>query len=218
MMRDYECKGQSQTFKVRYVLCFPLYVISNTSTLHLSWRSFPKFQRDKDFTFHTNHFIDCLCTTEPTIRLVWPAKTDQPAHPRRVFADSLIVCAFYSLQTIQRGIIENPCHTWWMYKLILVFAGHSSYCRFCRSQVRQYLTSLLLVLFFFFFFDFGFTVLSRVFHILSRSFIKVDENRRTGENHLTIHKQNLAFHMWPKRDSNHSGEKPNGLRVDSSIH
>ena len=24
-----------------------------------------------------------------------------------------------------RGINENPCHTWWMYRLIWVFAGHT---------------------------------------------------------------------------------------------
>ena len=36
---------------------------------------------------------------------------------------SLIACAFYSLRAIQRGINENPCHTWWMYRLIRVFAG-----------------------------------------------------------------------------------------------
>ena len=40
--------------------------------------------------------------------------SDQPLHP----------CAFYSLQTIQRGINEQPYNTEWMYRLNLVFAGH----------------------------------------------------------------------------------------------
>ena len=45
------------------------------------------------------------------------------------------------------------------------------------------------------------------------------KTREPGEiNHLTIRKQNLAFHMWPERGSNHSGEIPNGLRVNSPIH
>ena len=47
-------------------------------------------------------------------------------------------------------------------------------------------------------------------------------NVKTGQagekNHLTIHKQNLASHMWPELGSNHSGEKPNGLRVNFPIH
>ena len=30
---------------------------------------------------------------------------------------SLIACAFYGLQTIQREINENPCHTGLMYRL-----------------------------------------------------------------------------------------------------
>ena len=39
---------------------------------------------------------------------------------------------------------------------------------------------------------------------------------KTGESgkkkkHPTTGKQNLAFHTWPKRHSNHSGEKPYGL-------
>ena len=60
----------------------------------------------------------------------------------------------------------------------------------------------------------GFTALSRICHLYraDRS-SKVGENRRTRGNHLAIRKQNLAFPMWPERGSNHSGEKPNRLRV-----
>ena len=51
--------------------------------------------------------------------------------------------------------------------------------------------------------------------ISSWSFIK--GGRKPEKNHLTIRKQNLAFpHV--SNGSNHSGEKPNGLRVNSPIH
>ena len=50
-----------------------------------------------------------------------------------VWSDSaLIVCALHSLQAIQRGINENPCHTRGMYRLIWVYAGHRS-CRFSHT-------------------------------------------------------------------------------------
>ena len=54
--------------------------------------------------------------TKPTIRLVWPAKT-QIIHA--VWSESLL----YSLQAIQRGDKPEPCHTRWMYWLIWIFAG-----------------------------------------------------------------------------------------------
>ena len=60
---------------------------------------------------------------------------DQPAHPCsliRVFADRMI----YSLQAIQRGMNEIPGYTGWMYRLIWVFAGHTSYCRFCCALAQ----------------------------------------------------------------------------------
>ena len=64
--------------------------------------------------------------TKPTIRLMQPAKTHISLHIRAVWSEtSLILCAFCSLQAIQRGINENPCHTGWMYRLIWVFAGHT---------------------------------------------------------------------------------------------
>ena len=63
-------------------------------------------------------------TTKPTLRLVRP-DSDQSAHPCDSDQSLLIACAFYSIWAIQRGIKENPCHTWWMHKLIWVFAGHT---------------------------------------------------------------------------------------------
>ena len=66
----------------------------------------------------------------------------------------------------------------------------------------------------------GFTAISRIFHLYwaDRS-SKVGENWRTwGKNHLTICKQNSAFPHWPEWGSNTSGEKPNGLRVNSPIY
>ena len=35
-------------------------------------------------------------------------------------------CAFYGFRAILRRINENPCHTGWIYRLIWVFAGHTS--------------------------------------------------------------------------------------------
>ena len=70
-------------------------------------------------------------------------------------------------------------------------------------------------IFFFFFFDLGFTALSRIFHLYQAYPSKGGQKpENLGKNHLTIHKQSLAF----RRGSNHSGEKPNGLRVNSPIH
>ena len=61
-------------------------------------------------------------TTEPTIRLVRSAKTQISLRISAVCAESsLMACAFYSLQTNQRGINENSCHTGWMHSLIWVF-------------------------------------------------------------------------------------------------
>ena len=51
----------------------------------------------------------------------------------------------------------------------------------------------------FFFFDLCFTALSRIFHLYQADHsLKVGENGRyRGKNHLTIHKQNLAFPRDP---------------------
>ena len=40
---------------------------------------------------------------------------------------SLIACAFYSLQAIQREINESPCPTGLIHRLIWVFAGHTGF-------------------------------------------------------------------------------------------
>ena len=73
---------------------------------------------------------------------------------------------------------------------------------------------------FFFFFYLGFTALSRIFHLYraDRS-SKVGENRRTwGKNTWLPLSRTWLSHVWPERGSNHSGEKPNGLGVNSPIH
>ena len=79
---------------------------------------------------------------------------------------------------------------------------------------------LLIFFFFFFFFDLGFTALSRIFHLYraDRS-LKVGENRRTRRKTTwpSVSRTWLS-HIWPELGSNHSGEKPNGLRVNSLIH
>ena len=64
------------------------------------------------------------CMTKPAIWLVQPAKTQISLRIRAVWSESsLIACAFYSLQAIQRGTKENPCRTGWKYRL--TFAGHT---------------------------------------------------------------------------------------------
>ena len=59
-------------------------------------------------------------TTKSTIRLVWPAMTDQTAVQS---VSSLIAHALINLQGIQRGTNKKPCHSGWQYRLIWVFAG-----------------------------------------------------------------------------------------------
>ena len=77
-----------------------------------------------------------------------------------------------------------------------------------------------LFFFFFFFFDLGFTALSRIFHLY-----RADRSSKVGENRRTRRKttwpsvsRTWLSHIWPERGSNHSNEKPNGLRVNSLIH
>ena len=74
--------------------------------------------------------------------------------------------------------------------------------------------------FFFFLFDLGFTALSRIFHLY-----RADRSSKVGENRSTRRKttwpsvsRTWLSHIWPELGSNHSGEKPNGLRVNSLIH
>ena len=66
-----------------------------------------------------------------------PAKTQISLRIYTVWSESsVIACAFYSLQAIQRGMNEKPCYTWWVYRLIWVFAGRPSSCRFCQALVQ----------------------------------------------------------------------------------
>ena len=88
------------------------------------------------------------------------------------------------------------------------------------SHTYSYVLSshVLLQIFFFFiiffFFYLGFTALSIIFHLYRTDHSsKVGENRRTREQTTwpSVSRTWLS-HMWPERGSNHSGEKPNGLR------
>ena len=74
--------------------------------------------------------------------------------------------------------------------------------------------------FFLCFFYLGFTALSRTFHLY-----RADRSSKVGENWRTPRKttwpsisRTWLSHIWSERGSNHSGEKPNGLRVNSLIH
>ena len=70
------------------------------------------------------------------------------------------------------------------------------------------------------FFYLGFTALSRIFHLY-----QADRSSKVGENRSTRRKttwpsisRTWLSHIWTELGSNHSGEKPNGLRVNSLIH
>ena len=81
--------------------------------------------------------------------------------------------------------------------------------------------SLLLSFFFFFFFlggggwggGGGFTALSRIFHLY-----RAEKRRTRGKTTWPSVSRARLSHMWPELGSNHSVEKPNGLRVNSPIH
>ena len=71
-----------------------------------------------------NHLIQC--TSKPTKRLRRPAKALIRLRIRAVWSEpSLIACAFFCLQTLQRGTNDNPCYTGGGCTLIWVFAGHT---------------------------------------------------------------------------------------------
>ena len=118
--------------------------------------------------------------------------------------------------------------------LLMLVPGMSCLCKQCLFVLRfygsvnqmgpcwvqsVYLTTLFFF-FFFFFFDLGFTALSRIFHLY-----RADRSSKVGENRSTRRKttwpsvsRTWLSHIWPELDSNHGGEKPNGLRVNSLIH
>ena len=94
----------------------------------------------------------------------------------------------------------------------------------CAGRTMMIMTvwglHLFFFFFFFFFFDLGFTALSRIFHLY-----RADRSSKVGENRSTRRKttwpsvsRTWLSHIWPELGSNHSGEKPNGLRVNSLIH
>ena len=70
-----------------------------------------------------------------------------------------------------------------------------------------------------FFLNLCFTAISRIFHLYQAYHSsKVGENRRTqGKTTWPSVSRTWLFHIWPERGSNHSSEKPNGLRVNSPI-
>ena len=71
-----------------------------------------------------------------------------------------------------------------------------------------------------FFFNLSFTALLRIFYLYRADHSSnVGENRRTrGKTTWPSISRTWLSHMWPERGSHHSGEKPNGLRVNSPIH
>ena len=74
---------------------------------------------------------------------------------------------------------------------------------------------------FFFFFLFGFYgPFKNISLISSQSFIKGGRKPENLEKkkHLPSVSRTWLSNMWPEQGSNHSGEKPNGLRVNSPIH
>ena len=75
--------------------------------------------------YFNSMFIRFEPAHEKTYNKTWYQRRLRSACASAVWSESsLIAWAFYSLQAIQRGINENPCHTGWMYRLIWVFAGH----------------------------------------------------------------------------------------------
>ena len=77
--------------------------------------------------------------------------------------------------------------------------------------------SVFFFCFFYLVFGFYFMALSRIFHLYraDRS-SKVGENKRTqGKTTWPSVSRTWPCQMWPERGTNHSGEKANGLRVNS---
>ena len=100
-----------------------------------------------------------------------------------------------------------------------VFVGRALQI-FIFSRYGSYADHWSWFFFFFFFFDLGFTALSRIFHLY-----RADRSSKVGENRRTRRKttwpsvsRTWLSHIWPEPGSNHSGEKPNGSRVNSLIH
>ena len=118
------------------------------------------------------------------------------------------------------------CITWAMQKCVFREYADTKQGSECTSTaylcslIRAYISFHWFFFFFFFFFDLGFMAFSRIFLLYwANHSSKVVENRRTlGKTTWPSLSRTWLSHMWPKRSSNHSGEKPNGLRVNSPIH
>ena len=128
-----------------------------------------------------------------------------------------------------KNIILGQC---WSFNVLILVSSSETHTTLNKKFVfvKDYAPNYMLdptkcqirkqVLIFFFFFDLGFTALSRIFHLY-----RADRSSKVGENRRTRRKttwpsvsRTWLSHIWPERGSNHSGEKPNGLRVNSLIH
>ena len=83
--------------------------------------------------------------TKSIIRPVWPAKTQvslyiYPVWQQFSFIPLLIAQRLWKAHTISK----DSDQTAWMYRVIWVFAGHTSYCRFCRALVQSDLNTCLI--------------------------------------------------------------------------
>ena len=126
-------------------------------------------------------------------------------HPLLIFSQS-----DYLIQ-----VVDTNSHTSWQCRSRLV--------GFFRSQLIWIYTvckGRIYLCFFVVFFYLGFMALSRIFHLY-----RADRSSKVGENRRTWRKttwpsvsRTWLSHIWPEPGSNHSGEKPNGLRVNSLIH
>ena len=157
-------------------------------------------------------------------------------HPAKI-QFSLCTCTVWSESSLNILCITKDAKFAFTHSLIRVFAVHmwtaNTLIRLCVSAnwfesllgSRQKIHSLIFLLIWFiylfiFFLDLGFTALSRIFHLY-----RADRSSKVGENRRTRRKttwpsvsRTWLSHIWPEWGSNHSGEKPNGLRVNSLIH
>ena len=74
-------------------------------------------------------------TTKPTIRPVWPAKTQISLYISPVWQVFLFV-PLWIARRLYNAISENSDQTARMRRLTWVFAGCMPYCRFCRMPVQ----------------------------------------------------------------------------------
>ena len=141
----------------------------------------------------------------PADLLRWPAKTV------KIFS-----CQDWSVSysRFSNAGTDHFSYIFHIYLLWYFISNHSS------GNLDDGYMVVYMWIFFFFFFDLGFTALSRIFHLY-----RADRSSKVGENRSTRRKttwpsvsRTWLSHIWPELGSNHSGEKPNGLRVNSLIH